>query len=67
MPTADDIRDAIATSAIGPKSAQADGLNVQQHDLLDQIAAERHVAGQDAAAKAHRGLRFTKMIPAGPT
>jgi len=65
MPTEDDINDAIAENATGPKSVSVDGSNVQQHSLADQIAARNDVASQEAASKAHRGLRFTKLIPPG--
>lgn len=65
MPTEDDINDAIAENATGPKSVSVDGSNVQQHSLADQIAARNDVASQSSASKAHRGLRFTKLIPPG--
>ena len=66
MADADDIQDAIVENAQGPKRVQADGVNVEQHSIEDQIKAERHITGVAGAAKAHRGLRFTKLIPAGP-
>lgn len=65
MPTEDDINDAIAENATGPKSVSVDGSNVQQHSLADQIAARNDVAAQSSTSKAHRGLRFTKLIPPG--
>lgn len=65
MPDADDIADAIAENATGPKSMSVDGQSVTQHSIDDQIKAANHVAGQTAASKPHFGLRFTKLIPPG--
>ena len=65
MPDADDISDAIAENATGPKSVTVDGNNVQQHSIPEQIAARNDVAAQQSASKAHRGLRFTRLVPPG--
>lgn len=66
MPTQEEINDAIAENLIGPKQVQGDEGTVTQHDLDDQIKAAKHLAANTAAAKNHRGLRFTKLIPQGP-
>ena len=42
---AEDLKDAIKQNAGGPKQAGADGVNVQQHSLDDQIAADKYLAG----------------------
>ena len=44
-----DISDSMATNAAGPKSASADGVNVQQHSLLDQIEADKYALAKAAA------------------
>ncbi len=67
MTDATDIRDAMVTSAQGPKRTAADGVSAEEHDIEDQIMAEQHVAGQSAAALPRRGMRFTNLIPAGPS
>lgn len=55
----------VETAANQPKQAMADGVSVTNHSLPDLIEAEKHVAAKAAAAKAHRGLRFTKLVPPG--
>lgn len=62
----DEIQQAIIDNATGPKRVTGDEGSVEQHSLQDQIAADRHVSSQAAASKPHRGLRRTKIIPAGP-
>ena len=65
MPDTDDITTAIAENATGPKSVSVDGSNVQQHSIAEQIAARNDVASQSSASKAHRGIRFTRLVPPG--
>lgn len=65
MPDTDDITTAIAENATGPKSVSIDGNNVTQHSLNEQIAARNDSAAQAAASKAHRGIRFTRLVPPG--
>lgn len=62
---ADEIKDAIIENATGPKRATGDEGSIEQHSLQDQIAADRHVKGSEAAKKPARGMRFTKMIMPG--
>jgi hypothetical protein len=66
MADLNDIQAAIATNATGPKRVSVDGVSSEQHPIQDQIAAAQYTAGEDGASKPNRGLRFTKMIPAGP-
>lgn len=65
MPDPVDLSEAIAENAAGPKAAAADGVNVQQHDLASQIAADKYLAAKAAAANPGLGLRFRKMVPPG--
>lgn len=67
MGDTDDIRNAMVTSVQGPKKYAADGVSAEEHDIEDQIAAEQHVANQSAAALPRRGMRFTNLVPAGPS
>lgn len=61
----DDIADAIAENAAGPKSVTSDGMNVSQHSIGDQIKAQRHLENEEAAGQKHRGLRITKLRSPG--
>ena len=61
----DTLNDALLANAQKPASATVDGNSVSQNSLRDQIAMAHHVAGQVAASKAHRGLRFTTLVPPG--
>lgn len=59
------ISDAIQENATGPAKATGDQGSFEQHSLQDQIAADRYLAAKAAASKAHRGLRFTRIVPPG--
>ena len=61
---ADELQDAIKENAQGPKRAQGDTGSVEQHDLKDQIEADRYLASKDAAKKG-LGVRMTKVVPPG--
>jgi hypothetical protein len=47
----EELDNSIEQNAAGPKQASADGVTVQQHPLPDQIAAEKHVAGNRAFSR----------------
>jgi len=61
---ADELQDAIKENAQGPKRAQGDAGSVEQHDLKDQIEADRYLASKEAAKKG-LGVRMTKVVPPG--
>ena len=61
---ADQLDDAIKANAQGPKRAQGDSASVEQHDLKDQIEADRYLASKEAAKKG-LGVRMTKVVPPG--
>jgi hypothetical protein len=63
MADLDDVNDAIATNAAGPRRVQVANQSVEQHAIGDQVAAARHIAGNTAAGRAHFGIRFTKLVP----
>lgn len=65
MATPENINDAIETNAKGPKRVQVGNQSVEQHSIEEQIAADKHVAGRNAANRKHFGLRFTKLKPPG--
>lgn len=62
---ASEIKDAIVDNATGPRKVDGDEASVEQHNLRDQIAADKHVASSDGVAKKHRGIRMTKLISPG--
>ncbi|HPP28912.1 MAG TPA: hypothetical protein PLV57_20585 [Phycisphaerae bacterium] len=63
---ADDLKDAIRQNAQGPKQVSTDGVNVEQHSLADQIAADKYLAAKDAAARnPAKGFARVKIVPPG--
>jgi hypothetical protein len=62
---AEDLQDTIQENAVGPAKVSGDAGSVEQHNLADQIAADRYLAAKDAAKKKRRGLRFNKIVPPG--
>ena len=63
---AEEVENAIRQNAQGPESAEADGVKVKQHPLPDQIAADKYLAGKDAAQR-NPAKAFTrvKIVPPG--
>ncbi len=58
----DTIKDAISENAAGPQRVRGDEGEVEQHDLKDQIAADKHVAQKDARRP---GFRLSRVRPPG--
>lgn len=68
MPTSDDIKDAIAQSAVdGIKRVRGDEGEVEQLSIDDQIKAAKFVSQGTAASNPSRGIRFSKIVPPGAT
>ena len=62
----DDLKDTIKQNAEGPKQAAADGVNVQQHPLDDQIAADKYLAGKEAVSKnPAKAFIRVRIVPPG--
>jgi len=59
----DATREKISDATGEPVDASADGIRARQPSIPDKIAADRHLSASAGAKKAHRGLRFTKLIP----
>lgn len=55
----------IRDNASGPAKATGDSGSIEQHNLKDQIAAEKFLASKKAAKKGLGGLRITKLVPPG--
>ena len=63
---AEDLKDATRSNAEGPKKASADGVSAQQHSLADQIAADKYLAGKEAAQRnPARAFTRVKIVPPG--
>lgn len=62
---AEELDEAIKTNAHGPKQASADGVNVQQHSLPEQIAADRYLQSKQAARRKGLGIATKKLVPPG--
>ena len=60
-----DIETAIIENATGPKKASGDAGSVEQHDLKDQIEAEKFTQAQKAAALPGLGIKMVKIQPGG--
>ncbi len=59
------IANSIKTNAAGPRQASADGVNVQQHSLPDQIAADKYLEAKKATRTKGLGVKLTKLSPGG--
>jgi hypothetical protein len=58
MPTAGEI--AIEKNISGPKRAQVDGVDVEQYDMDELIAADKYVRG-NTAVKTGLGIKITRI------
>jgi hypothetical protein len=61
----DEIRDAIESTAKGPKRVRTDAGEVESHDITQQIAADKYLAAKAAMSTKSRGLRINKLLPPG--
>ncbi len=61
----DNLTNAIAENATGPKKAGGDGISVEQHSLVEQIAAEKFLAAQKATQAKGLGIKLVKLSPGG--
>ncbi len=59
------IADAIRDNAAGLKKASNDAGSVEQHTIVDQIAADRYLASKQAMSRRNRGLRISRIVPPG--
>jgi hypothetical protein len=62
---ADELDDEIRKNAEGPAKVSGDAGSVEQHELTDQIEADRYLRSKEAAESKKRGLRFNKLVPPG--
>jgi len=62
---AEDLDNTIRENAEGPESASADGVQVKQHSLRDQIEADKYLAGKEARRNPARAFVRVKIVPPG--
>lgn len=60
-----DLKDVIEQNAQGPKQTTADGVNVQQHSLADQIAADKYLEAKKARKNPAKSLTRVKIVSPG--
>jgi hypothetical protein len=51
----------------GIAEATVDGATTKLYPLKDLIEADRYARSRCASGRAHRGLRFTRLVPPGTT
>ena len=61
----DSLDNTIRDNASGPKRASGDSGSIEQHSLADQIAADKHLAGKQAASQSGLGIKRVKLSPGG--
>ena len=57
--------DIIQQNAAGPKKASGDSGSVEQHDLADQIAADKYLESKKASRAKGLGVKLAQMSPGG--
>jgi len=62
---ADEIDKTIEENAKGPRRAKGDSVEMEQHELTDQIAADRYLSSKKAARSKGMGIRMSKLVPSG--
>jgi hypothetical protein len=60
-----DLEQKIQENASGPKKASGDSGSVENHDLSDQIAADRYLASKRATQSKSKGIQISKFVPPG--
>jgi hypothetical protein len=55
----------IEENAKGPKRAKGDSVEMEQHGLTDQIAADRYLASKKATQAKGMGVRLSRLVPPG--
>lgn len=61
----DDLEQTLRDNAAGPKRAKGDSVEMEQHSLPDQIAADRYLAGKKASRSKGLGIPLKKLVPPG--
>jgi hypothetical protein len=62
---AKETQEALQRNAQGPAEASGDAGSMRQHNLRDQVAADRYLSSRDATRRRKRGLNLAKLSPPG--
>jgi hypothetical protein len=65
MVDTDSLQDTIRENAKGPAKASNDSSSVEQHNLRDQIEADRYLNSKNATKAKRLGIRKAKLVPPG--
>jgi len=61
----EDLEDTIRENAQGPAEARDEAGAMKQHNLRDQLEADRYLASKNAARRKGLGVRISKLVPPG--
>ena len=61
---AEDLTDTIRNGAASPRRARGDSGEVEQHNLKDQIEADRYLSSKQAVSSG-LGIKRSKLVPPG--
>ena len=61
---AEDLTDTIRNGASSPRRARGDSGEVEQHNLKDQIEADRYLSSKQAVSSG-LGIKRSKLVPPG--
>lgn len=60
------VENALINNALGPATAETDGMRVTQHNLKDQIELDRYLASKEAVKQpGGLGIILKKLSPPG--
>ena len=62
---AKELTDSIRENAQGPAEVTGDSGSMRQHNLRDQVDADRYLSSRDASRRRKRGLNLAKLSPPG--
>ena len=61
----EELDNAIRDNATGPAKASVDGTSMEQHTLVDQVAADKYLANKAARRNPAKALMRVKIVPPG--
>ncbi len=61
----DNLTQTIRDNAAGPRKAKGDNVEMEQHPLPDQIAADKYLASKNATKRKGLGVSLKKISPSG--
>jgi len=62
----DALAQSVADAVAAPKRAKTDAIEVEQHDLDQQIAAVKFAAAASVSSNPFAALRFAQSVPSSP-